>query len=162
MNSIDNISSLMDQLIRMSDYSPYFQFVLMNKTKMLVTSIVAMLFLLLLTGRMMKNIIRKRFAIILFAILSLSALATLASFLVFMFATLTQDQIRMVKSIDSPEFQTIVQKSILRNGATLDAINSAVKEFQENVTVKKPQENESLRNKMGREGIELYNKTEAK
>ena len=89
-------------------------------------------------------------------------MATLASFLVFMFATLTQDQIRMVKSIDSPEFQTIVQKSILRNGATLDAINSAVKEFQENVTVKKPQENESLRNKMGREGIELYNKTEAK
>ena len=162
MNSIDNISSLTDQLIRMSDYSPYFQFVLMNKEKILMTSIVAMLFLLLLTGEMMKNIIRKRFAIILFAILSLSALATLASFLVFMFATLTQDQIRMVKSIDSPEFQTIVQKSILRNGATLDAINSAVKEFQENVTVKKPQENESLRNKMGREGIELYNKTEAK
>ena len=32
MNSID-ISNLMDQLIRISDYSPYFQFVLMNKEK---------------------------------------------------------------------------------------------------------------------------------
>lgn len=162
MNSIDNISNLIDQLIRMSDYNPYFQFVLMNKEKILVTSIVAMLFLLLLTGKMMKNIIRKRFAIILFAILSLLAFTTLASFLFSMFASLTQDQIRMVKSIDSPEFQTIVQKSILRNGATLDAINSAVKEFQENVAVKKPQENESLWNKMGKDGIELYNNTAVK
>ena len=68
MNSIDNISNLIDQLIRMSDYSPYFQFVLMNKEKILVVSIVAMLFLLLLTGEMMKNIIRKRFAIILSSI----------------------------------------------------------------------------------------------
>lgn len=79
-----------------------------------------------------------------------------------MFATLTQEQIKTVKSIDSPEFQTIVQKSIMQNGATLDAINSAVKEFQENVAVKKPQENESLWNKMGKDGIELYNKTEVK
>lgn len=162
MNSIDNISNLIDQLIRMSDYNPYFQFVLMNKEKILVTSIVAMLFLLLLTGKMMKNIIRKRFAIILFAILSLLAFTTLASFLFSMFASLTQDQIRMVKSIDSPEFQTIVQKSIMQNGATLDAINSAVKEFQENVAVKKPQENESLRNKMGKDGIEPYNNTKVK
>ena len=37
-----------------------------------------------------------------------------------------------------------------------------MKEFQENVAVKKPQENESLRNKMGREGIELYNNPEVK
>lgn len=162
MNSIDNISSLMDQLIRMSDYSPYFQFVLMNKTKMLVTSIVAMLFLLLLTGRMMKNIIRKRFAIILFAILLLSAVTSQTAFLISLFSTLTQEQIKTVKSINSPEFQTIVQKSILRNGATLDAINSAVKEFQENVAVKKPQENESLWNKMGKDGIELYNNTAVK
>jgi hypothetical protein len=152
----------MDQLIRMSDYSPYFQFVLMNKTKMLVTSIVAMLFLLLLTGRMMKNIIRKRFAIILFAILLLSAVTSQTAFLISLFSTLTQEQIKTVKSINSPEFQTIVQKSILRNGATLDAINSAVKEFQENVAVKKPQENESLWNKMGKDGIELYNNTAVK
>ena len=162
MNGIDNISNLMDQLIRMSDYSPYFQFVLMNKAKILVTSIVAMLFLLLLTGKMMKNIISKRFAIILFAILSLSAVASQIAFLVSLFSNLTQEQIKTVKSINSPEFQTIVQKSILRNGATLDAINSAVKQFQENVAVKKTQENESLWNKMGREGIELYNKTEVK
>ena len=162
MNSIDNISSLTEQLIRMSDYSLCFQFILMNKEKILVTSIVAMLFLLLLTGKMMKNIIRKRFSIILFAILSILAFITLASFLFSMFASLTQDQIRMVKSIDSPEFQTIVQKSIMQNGATLDAINSAVKEFQENVAVKKPQENESLRNKMGKDGIELYNNTKVK
>ena len=162
MNSIDNISNLTDQLIRMSDYSPYFQFVLMNKEKILVTSIVAMLFLLLLTGKMMKNIIHKIFVITLFAILSILAFTTLASFLFSMFASLTQDQIRVVKSIDSPEFQTIVQKSIMRNGATLDAINSAVKEFQENVAVKKPQENESLWNKMGKDGIELYNNAEVK
>ena len=162
MNNIDNISNLMDQLIRMSDYSPYFQFVLMNKAKILVTSILTMLFLLLLTGKMMKNIIRKRFAIILFAILLLSAVTSQTAFLISLFATLTQDQIRTVKSIDSPEFQTIVQKSILRNGATLNAINSAVKEFQENVAVKNPQENESLCNKMGKDGIELYNKTEVK
>lgn len=161
MNSID-ISNLMDQLIRMSDYSPYFQFVLMNKEKILVTSIVAMLFLLLLTGKMMKNIIRKRFAIILFAILSILAFTTLASFLCSMFASLTQEQIRMVKSIDSPEFQTIVQKSIMQNGATLDAINVAVKQFQKNVAVKNPQENESLWNKMGKDGIELYNNTAVK
>lgn len=162
MNSIDNISSLTEQLIRMSDYSPYFQFVLMNKAKILVTSIIAMLFLLLLTGKMIKNIICKRFVIILFAILSLSAVASQTAFLVSLFSTLTQEQIKTVKSINIPEFQTIVQKSILRNGATLDAINSAVKEFQENVAVKKPQENESLRNKMGREGIELYNNPEVK
>lgn len=162
MNSIDNISSLMDQLIRMSDYSPYFQFVLMNKTKMLVASIVAMLFLLLLTGKMVKNIIRKRFAIILFTILSISAVASQTAFLVSLFSTLTQEQIKTVKSINIPEFQTIVQKSILKNGATLDAINSAVKEFQENVAVNKLQENESLWNKMEREGIELYNNTKVK
>lgn len=162
MNNIDNISNLTDQLIRMSDYSPYFQFVLMNKEKILVTSIVAMLFLLLLTGKMMKNIIRKRFAIILFAILSLSAVTSQTAFLVSLFSTLTQEQIKTVKSINIPEFQTIVQKSILRNGATLDAINSAVKEFQENVAVKKPQENESLWNKMGKDGIELYNNTAVK
>lgn len=155
-------SNLIEQLIRMSDYSLCFQFILMNKEKILVTSIVTMLFLLLLTGKMMKNIIRKRFAIILFAILSILAFTTLASFLFSMFASLTQDQIRTVKSIDNPEFQTIVQKSIMQNGATLDAINSAVKEFQENVAVKKPQENESLWNKMGKDGIELYNKTELK
>ena len=159
MNSIDNISSLTDQLIRMSDYSPYFQFVLINKGKLLIGFIVSILFTLLMEDEMMKNNIRKTFSTILFAILSLSALATLASFLVFMFATLTQDQIRTVKLIDSPEFQTIVQKSIMQNGATLDAINSAVKQFQD---VKQLQENESLWNKMGRDGIELYNKTEVK
>ena len=162
MNSIDNISSLTEQLIRMSDYSPYFQFVLMNKEKILVVSIVAMLFLLLLTGEMMKNIIRKRFAIILFAIFSLSVVISQIAFLVSLFSTLTQEQVKTVKSINIPEFQTIVQKSILRNGATLDAINSAVKEFQENVAVNKPQENESLWNKMGKDGIKLYNKTEVK
>lgn len=161
MNSID-ISNLMDQLIRISDYSPYFQFVLMNKEKILVTSIVAMLFLLLLTGKMMKNIIRKRFAIILFAILSILAFTTLASFLFSMFASLTQDQIRMVKSIDSPEFQTIVQKSIMQNGATLDAINSAVKEFQEKDSRKKSQENQNFWSEMGKDGIELYNNTKVK
>lgn len=161
MNNIDT-SNLIDQLIRMSDYSLCFQFILMNKEKILVTSIVAMFFLLLLTGEMIKNIIRKRFAIILFAILSLSAVASQTAFLVSLFSTLTQEQIKTVKSINIPEFQTIVQKSILRNGATLDAINSAVKEFQENVAVKKPQENESLWNKMGKDGIELYNNTAVK
>ena len=162
MNNIDT-STLIDQLIKMSDYSPYFQFILMNKEKILVTSIVAMLFLLLLTGKMMKNIIRKRFAIILFAILSLLAFTTLASFLFSMFASLTQDQIKMVKSIDSPEFQTIVQKSIMQNGATLDAINSAVKEFQEKEdSQKKSQENKNFWKEMGREGIKVYNKIEVK
>ena len=159
MNSIDNISSLTDQLIKMSDYSPYFQFVLMNKVKLLVGLIFAIFFLLFLEDKIMKNIIRKTSATILLVILLLLSFATLASFFVFMFATLTQDQIRTVKSIDSPEFQTIVQKSIMQNGATLDAINSAVKQFQD---VKQLQENESLWNKMGREGIELYNKTEVK
>ena len=159
MNNIDHISNLTDQLIRMSDYNPYFQFFLINKGKLLIGFIVSILFTLLMEDEMMKNTIRKTFSTISFAILSLLALATLASFLVFMFATLTQDQIRIVKSIDSPEFQTIVQKSIMQNGATLDAINVAVKQFQD---VKQFQENESLWNKMGREGIELYNNTKVK
>ena len=161
MNNIDT-SNLIDQLIRMSDYSLCFQFILMNKEKILVTSIVTMFFLLLLTGEMMKNIIRKRFAIILFAILSLSAIASQTAFLVSLFATLTQEQIKTVKSIDSPEFQTIVQKSIMQNGATLDAINSAVKEFQEKDSRKKSQENKNFWSEMGKDGIELYNKTEVK
>ena len=84
------------------------------------------------------------------------------AFLVSLFSNLTQEQIKTVKSINIPEFQTIVQKSILKNGATLDAINVAVKEFQENVAVKNPQENESLWNKMGKDGIELYNNTAVK
>ena len=79
-----------------------------------------------------------------------------------MFASLTQDQIRMVKSIDSPEFQTIVQKSIMQNGATLDAINSAVKEFQEKDSRKKSQENKNFWSEMGKDGIELYNNTKVK
>ena len=158
MNSID-ISNLMDQLIRMSDYSPYFQFILINKGKLLVGLIFAILLVMFLEDKIMKNIIRKTSATILLAILSFLAFATLASFLCSMFASLTQEQIRMVKSIDSPEFQTIVQKSIMQNGATLDAINSAVKEFQEK---EDSQENKNFWSEMGKNGIELYNKTEAK
>ena len=76
-----------------------------------------------------------------------------------MFASLTQDQIKTVKSIDNPEFQMIVQKSIMQNGATLDAIGSAVKEFQDKEDSK---ENKNFWSEMGKNGIKLYNNTEVK
>ena len=154
MNGIDNISSLTEQLIRMSDYSPYFQFVLMNKEKILVTSILLVMMLALVEDKA-KNLSLVKTTIF-FAILSI-ILIILTTVAISQRNDLRQkdlikDQIDLVKSIPSPIFQDFVKESIQTRGATISAIDIAVDrfEFKQSALEK------------GTRGMELYNSVEPK
>ena len=73
--------------------------------------------------------------------------------------TLNKPQIVLLKSIQVPEFQTLIQESIRKKGANLDAIKTAINEYKNN----NEKDKERIENdENGRKGLELYNSIEVK
>ena len=68
--------------------------------------------------------------------------------------TLNKPQIVLLKSIQNPEFQTLIQESIRQKGANLNAIRSAINRYEDNLKTNK----ENIeKDKNGQKGLELYN-----
>lgn len=86
----------------------------------------------------------------LFMILSITTIIVSSKWGELKEADLSTPQMALVKSISSPIFQNLVKDAIKENGATISAIDTAVRKYKHNKTEK------------GMKGLEFYNSVEPK
>lgn len=152
-------SNLIDQLMALSDMSTYSKFLAMNQDW--ISLIFALIpFAVFFCMDFHKNdkinifLVVLSFAIVLFVTFSADVASNKMNKL-----TLNKSQIVLLKSIQVPEFQTLIQESIRKKGANLDAIKTAIKEYKQN----DEKDKEKIENdENGRKGLELYNSIEVK
>lgn len=155
----DMISSdLLQQLMALSDMNTYSKFLAMNQDWIsLIFALIPLAVVFCLDAYKNKInffLILLSFIIVLFVVFSVSMASNKMDKL-----TLNKPQIVLLKSIQFPEFQTLVQESIRKKGANLDAIKTAINEYKKN----NENDKEKIENdENGRKGLELYNSTEVK
>ena len=152
-------SDLLQQLMTLSDMSTYSKFLAMNQDWIsLIFSLIpfAVFFCMDFHKNNKINIflVVLSFAIVLFVTFSADVPSNKMNKL-----TLNKPQIVLLKSIQVPEFQTLIQESIRKKGANLDAIKTAINEYKNN----NEKDKERIENdENGRKGLELYNSIEVK
>ena len=148
---------LIEQLMALSDMSAYLKFLAMSQnwiTWILLFIPFAVFFFIDRLNKINLSLIVFSFAIISFVIFSADVASNKMNKL-----TLNKPQIVLLKSIQVPEFQTLIQESIRKKGANLDAIKTAIKEYKQN----DEKDKEKIENdENGRKGLELYNSVEVK
>ena len=152
-------SNLLQQLMALSDMNVYSKFLAMNRDW--ISSIFALIPLAVVfcldfrkNNKINIFLILFSFSIILFIVFSTDVASNKMNKL-----TLNKPQIVLLKSIQVPEFQTLIQESIRNKGANLDAIKTAIHEYKNNYEKGK----ERIENdENGRKGLELYNSVEVK
>lgn len=148
-------SNLIEQLIELSEMNAYLQFFAINKIGF-AFSIFMLIFVILFFFTKSIPI----YSHIMIASLSATILLIAISLPITAYnlnsLTLNKQQMILVKSINVPEFQTLVQESIGQKGATIEAIESAF------FIYRKSYPNGKIMNEDGRKGLELYNSIEVK
>lgn len=150
---------LIDQLITLSDMNACLKFLAMNQDWIsLIFALVPLAVIFCIDFKKNNKIniflVVLSFAIVLFVTFNADVTSNKINKL-----TLNKSQIVLLKSIQVPEFQTLVQESIRKKGANLDAIKNAINEYKDNYKKDK----ERIENdENGRKGLELYNSTEVK
>lgn len=148
-------SNLIEQLIMLSDMSAYLQFFAINKIGLYFSIFILILVILFFVAKFIPIysyiMIASLLATILLIIISLSITVYNLNSL-----TLNKQQMTLVKSINVPEFQSLVQESIGQKGATIDAIESAF------FIYRKSYPNGKIMDEDGRKGLEFYNSIEVK
>lgn len=148
-------SNLIEQLIMLSDMSAYLQFFAINKIVLYFSIFILILVILFFVAKFIPIysyiMIASLLATILLIIISLSITVYNFNSL-----TLNKQQMILVKSINVPEFQSLVQESIGQKGATIDAIESAF------FIYRKSYPNGKIMDEDGRKGLEFYNSIEVK
>lgn len=152
-------SNLLQQLMALSDMNVYSKFLAMNRDW--ISSIFALIPLAVVfcldfrkNNKINIFLILFSFSIILFIVFSTDVASNKMNKL-----TLNKPQIVLLKSIQVPEFQTLIQESIRNKGANLDAIKTAIHEYKNNYEKGK----ERIENdENGRKGLDLYNSVEVK
>ena len=148
-------SNLIEQLIKLSDMNAYLQFFAINKIGFAFSIFMLILVILFFVAKFIPIysylMITSLFTTILLIVISLSITVYNIHSL-----TLNQQQMILVKSVNVPEFQILVQESIGQKGATIEAIETAF------FIYKKIYPNGKIMDEDGRKGLELYNSTEVK
>lgn len=107
----------MEQILALSDFNKFFQFIYLNQSDIYFFFFLAILFLWL---KEVKNSLFIYFT-------SLSFFIVLIVCLFISHSKLNEDQIRLIKSVDDTEFQSLVLQSIEQDGVTIDAIDNVLK-----------------------------------
>lgn len=107
----------MEQILALSDLNKFFQFIYLNQSDIYFFFFLAILFLWL---KEVKNSLFIYFT-------SLSFFVVLIVCLFISHSKLNEDQIRLIKSVDDTEFQSLVLQSIEQDGVTIDAIDNVLK-----------------------------------
>lgn len=148
-------SNLIEQLIELSEMNAYLQFFAINKIGFAFSIFILIFVMLFFFAKSIPIysylMIVSLSSAILLIIISLSIVVYNTHSL-----TLNQQQMILVKSINVPEFQTLIQESIGQKGATIEAIESAF------FIYRKSYPNGKIMNEDGRKGLELYNSIKVK
>ena len=107
----------MEQILALSDLNRFFQFIYLNQSGIYFFFFLAILFLWL---KEVKNSLFIYFT-------SISFFVVLIVCLFISHSRLNEDQIKLIKSVDDTEFQSLVLQSIEQDGVTIDAIDNVLK-----------------------------------
>ena len=107
----------MEQILALSDLNKFFQFIYLNQSDIYFFFFLAILFLWL---KEVKNSLFIYFT-------SVSFFVVLIVCLFISHSKLNEDQIKLIKSVDDNEFQSLVLQSIEQDGVTIDAIDNVLK-----------------------------------
>ena len=107
----------MEQILALSDLNRFFQFLYLHQSDIYFFFFLAILFLWL---KEVKNSISIYFT-------SISFFVVLIVCLLMSHARLNEDQIKLIKSVDDNEFQSLVLQSIEQDGVTIGAIDNVLK-----------------------------------
>lgn len=114
---MNSISITMGQILALSDLNKFFQFIYLNQSDIYFFFFLTILFLWL---KEVKNSLFIYFT-------SASFFVVLIVCLFISHSKLNEDQIRLIKSVDDTEFQSLVLQSIEQDGVTIDAIDNVLK-----------------------------------
>ena len=107
----------MEQILALSDLNKFFQFIYLNQSDIYFFFFLAILFLWL---KEVKNSLFIYFT-------SISFFVVLIVCLFISHSKLNEDQIKLIKSVDDNEFQSLVLQSIEQDGVTIGAIDNVLK-----------------------------------
>lgn len=107
----------MKQILALSDLNKFFQFIYLNQSDIYFFFFLAILFLWL------KEVKNSLFIYL----TSISFFVVLIVCLFISHSRLNEDQIKLIKSVDDTEFQSLVLQSIEQDGVTIDAIDNVLK-----------------------------------
>ena len=150
-------SNLIDQLIEMSTVSEMSKFLIIHLKFLSILTIIsffASFFLVMMTSTFNYEYLfssKTMFVtLFLFIISSITTIIVSSKWGELKEADLSTPQMALVKSIPLPIFQNFVKDAIKENGATISAIDTAVRKYKDGKTEK------------GIKGIEFYNSVEPK
>lgn len=151
------VSNLIDQLIEMSTVSEMSKFLIIHLKFLSILTIIsffASFFLVIMSSTFNYEYLfssKTMFVTLsLFMILSITTIIVSSKWGELKEADLSTPQMALVKSISSPIFQNLVKDAIKENGATISAIDTAVRKYKHDKT------------KKGMKGLEFYNSVEPK
>lgn len=107
----------MKQILALSDLNKFFQFIYLNQSDIYFFFFLAILFLWL------KEVKNSLFIYL----TSISFFVVLIVCLFISHSRLNEDQIKLIKSVNDTEFQSLVLQSIEQDGVTIDAIDNVLK-----------------------------------
>lgn len=127
----------MEQILTVSDLNEMFQFLFIHRIAVLLTLAVLALIVLPISfyGSKITNIISLTFCVIMVTAVGIFTYIDLSF--------LNENQIKLIKSIDNPKFQSIMLDNVQRDGARLRAFRLSLN---------------SLEDDEKQENIELFNK----
>lgn len=151
------VSNLIDQLIEMSSLSEMSKFLIIHLKFLSILTIIsffASFFLVMMSSTFNYEYLfssRTMFVtLFLFIISSITTIIVSSKWGDLKESDLSTPQMALVKSIPSPIFQNLVKDAIRENGATISAIDTAVRKYKNDKTEK------------GIKWIEFYNSVEPK
>lgn len=151
------VSNLIDQLIEMSSLSEMSKFLIIHLNFLSILTILSFFLSFFLV--MMSSTFNYEYlfssktmfvTLFLFIISSITTIIVSSGWEDLKESDLSTPQMALVKSISSPIFQNLVKDAIKENGATISAIEKAVRKYKHDKTEK------------GMKGIEFYNSVEPK
>lgn len=151
------VSNLIDQLIEMSSLSEMSKFLIIHLKFLSILTIIsffASFFLVMMSSTFNYEYLfssKTMFVTLsLFMILSITTIIISSKWGDLKESDLSTPQMALVKSIPSLIFQNLVKDAIKENGATISAIDTAIRKYKDDKTEK------------GMKGIEFYNSVEPK
>lgn len=114
----------MEQILALSDLNRFFQFIYLHQSDIYFFFFLAILFLWLKETKNSLSGVKNSLSIY---FVSISFFVVLIVCLFISHSRLNEDQIKLIKSVDDTEFQSLVLQSIEQDGVTIDAIDNVLK-----------------------------------
>lgn len=114
----------MEQILALSDLNRFFQFIYLHQSDIYFFFFLAILFLWLKETKNSLSGVKNSLSIY---FVSIGFFVVLIICLLMSHARLNENQIKLIKSVDDNEFQSLVLQSIEQDGVTIGAIDNVLK-----------------------------------